>query len=202
LGYGDWYGGGAESNWDEFDLMNIPVVASEWVPASQVGTSVLGVTGSSPISPGYWETVPLGSALGYFAGAPQLPQLQQPSWWGTFAKNFVSNFVSSNFYKQELSSGGCLDAFLEGVDQADILGPALNGSPNFAETNIKATAGSVAVSYAAGRLLTVPFRSSTVRGILEAGEAGAIYFAPVYIETQGAFGLFKEGVAALRGECH
>ena len=63
------------------------------------------------------------------------------SWAWTFTKTFVSNFFSPKFYKQELSEGGCLNTFLEGVDQADVLGPVLNGSPGFAETAIKGQAG-------------------------------------------------------------
>ena len=124
------------------------------------------------------------------------------SWAWTFTKTFVSNFFSPKFYKQELAEGGCLNTFLEGVDQADVLGPVLNGSPGFAETAIKGQAATVAARYAAGRALTVPLRSSVVRGILGAGEAGATYFAPVYLEAQGSFGLYKEAAAALKGECH
>ncbi|MGB2668144.1 MAG: hypothetical protein WAK48_29400 [Candidatus Acidiferrum sp.] len=124
------------------------------------------------------------------------------SWAWTFTKTFVSNLVSPTFYKQELGEGGCLNTFLEGVDQADVLGPVLNGSPGFAETAIKGTAATYAANYAASRALTVPLRSSVVRGILETGEAGATYFAPVYLEAQGSFGLYKEAAAALKGECH
>jgi hypothetical protein len=120
----------------------------------------------------------------------------------TFTKTFVSNLVSPTFYKQELGEGGCLNTFLEGVDQADVLGPVLNGSPGFAETAIKGTTATYAANYAAARALTVPLRSSVVRGILETGEAGATYFAPIYLEYQGVFGLVKEGAAALSGECH
>ena len=124
------------------------------------------------------------------------------SWAWTFTKTFFSNLVSKKFYKEELGEGGCLAAFGEGFDKADILAPVLNGSPGFAETAIKGTAATYAANYAASRALTVPLRSSVVRGILGAGEAGATYFAPIYLEAQGSFGLYKEATAALKGECH
>lgn len=88
------------------------------------------------------------------------------------------------------------------MDQADLLGPALNGSPGFAETAIKGQAATLAAGYAAGRALTVPLRSSVVRGILGAGEAGATYFAPVYLEAQGLYGVINEAHAAATGACH
>jgi hypothetical protein len=124
------------------------------------------------------------------------------SWAWTFTSTFFSNLVSGSFYKQEFSEGGCLNVFAEGFEQADILAPVLNGSPGFAETAIKGQAATVAARYAAGRTLTVPLRSSVVRGVLESGEAGATYFAPIYLEAQGSFGLYKEAAAALKGECH
>ena len=124
------------------------------------------------------------------------------SWAWTFTKNFVSNFFSPSFYKQELQQGGCLNTFLEGVDQADVLGPVLNGSPGFAETAIKGTAATVAANYAANQGLTVPLRSSVVRGILEKGETGAGAFAIGYFDVQAAWGVGKELQAAKSGACH
>ena len=110
--------------------------------------------------------------------------------------------VSKKLYKEELGEGGCLAAFGEGFDEADILAPVLNGSPGFAETAIKGTAATYAANYAASRAFTVPLRSSIVRGILASGEAGAIYFAPVYLEAQGIAGVINEAHAAVTGACH
>jgi hypothetical protein len=149
--------------------------------------------GDTTCEPGYYSTITLPTTD---------PTSGNSSWAWTFTKTFVSNLVSPTFYKQELQQGGCLAAFGEGFDQADILAPVLNGSPGFAESAIKGTTATIAANYAASRVLTVPLRSSVVRGILGAGEAGATYFAPIYLEAQGSFGLYKEAAAALKGECH
>jgi len=151
--------------------------------------------GSNPLSPTFHIVTGFWQFAGYADSGPG-------GWLSTFASNFASNWASITFYKSELGEGGCLNVFAEGFEQADILAPALNASPGFAETAIKGQAATVAARYAAGRALTVPLRSSVVRGILETGEAGGTYFAPVYLEAQGAFGLYKEGAAAFRGECH
>ncbi len=144
---------------------------------------------------GHWVTVNFVIMGGASGGG-------NSSWAWTFTKTFVSNFFSPSFYKQELSEGGCLAAFGEGFDRADILGAALNGSPGIAETAIKGQAATVAARYAAGKALTVPLRSSVVRGILGAGGAGATYFAPVYLEAQGLYGVINEAHAAATGACH
>ncbi|MGB2621825.1 MAG: hypothetical protein WA857_13990 [Candidatus Acidiferrum sp.] len=78
----------------------------------------------------------------------------------------------------------------------------LNGSPGFAETAIKGQAANIAAGYAAGRALTVPLRSSVVRGILEKGETGAGAFGIGYFDAQAATGVFNETQAALAGTCH
>jgi hypothetical protein len=137
-----------------------------------------------------------------WAGYPASRASGNSSWAWTFTKTFVSNLVSPTFYKQELGEGGCLNTFLEGVDQADVLGPVLNGSPGFAETAVKGQTATLAARYAANQGLTVPLRSSVVRGILEKGETGAGAFAIGYFDVQAATGVFKETQAALAGTCH
>jgi hypothetical protein len=124
------------------------------------------------------------------------------SWAWTFTKTFFSNLVSKKFYKEELGEGGCLAAFGEGFEKADILAPVLNGSPGFAETAIKGQAATLAARYAANQGLTVPLRSSVVRGILEKGETGAGAFAIGYFDVQAAWGVGKELQAAASGACH
>ena len=94
-----------------------------------------------------------------------------------------------------------MSAFLEGTDKADILAP-LGGYPNAAETNIKVQAATYAARYAASRSLTVPLRSSVVRGILETGGAAAETFAPAYLVGQESVGLINEISAIRKGDCH
>jgi RHS repeat-associated protein len=130
------------------------------------------------------------------------PAPQPTSWWGTFIKTFTTNLVSSEFWNQEMGPGGCLDVFAQGVDQADVVAPITDSMPNAVEDTAKATAVGFAFKYSARRALTYPLRSSAVRSILGAGEAAGTYFAPVYLDTQLAFGVAKEGLAAYRGTCH
>ena len=135
------------------------------------------------------------------AQTPNVPN-PDPSWWSTLTKTFFSNLASwNNFWKPELGEGGCLNVAGKGMEQADILGPALSGSPNVVEDTTKAAAAGYAFKYAADRALTYPLRSGVVHSILGAGETGATYFAPVYLELQGTWGVLTEAQAAYKGTC-
>ncbi|HET7212443.1 MAG TPA: RHS repeat-associated core domain-containing protein [Terriglobia bacterium] len=186
-----FYGGNSSSsyfsnNTDEFDLLGPTYIGNGeggLMPAlitngGQVANWLNDNTGSFS---GGWLSYNLGTL-----------KLQTKVFFSTLGQNFMNEF----------NQGGCVNAFLEGVERADVLGPALSGSPNIAETNINALANGVAVNYAAGKLLTVPFRSSTVRSILNTGETAAEYFAPVYLDYLTAYGFFgKEVPAIVRGKC-
>ena len=125
------------------------------------------------------------------------------SWLGTFPlRAYVFAHSMGRFFVDEFKQGGCANTFFEGVEQADILGPVLGGSPGFGETAIKGQAATVAARYAAGRALTVPLRSSVVRGILETGEEAAGAFGPGYLVGQELWGLGREGQAMYEGTCH
>ena len=125
-----------------------------------------------------------------------------PSSWGAFASSFIGNFFSPSFYKQEMAPGGCLNAALEGADQVDVLGKIAPPNVPLAEQTIKAGAATGAAIYAIHQGLTVPLRSSIVRGILEGGETGAAYFTPIYLDAQAAYGVTTEAFAAYNGTCH
>jgi hypothetical protein len=140
-----------------------------------------------PVGPTTCGLTPFG-VLGLWGGTMML---QGRVFASTVAQNFVNEF----------RQGGCVNTFFEGVDQADILGPLLNGSPNIVETNVNAAANSVAVGYAASNLLTVPFRSSVVRNILETGENSAEGFAPFYLNYMVVSGMGKELAAMHNGGC-
>jgi RHS repeat-associated protein len=58
-----------------------------------------------------------------------------------------------------------------------------------------------AMSYAAGRLLTYPLKSSVVRGILQAGEEAAGYVAAAPLLATEFYGLSKELQAWWKGNC-
>jgi len=157
---------------------------------------------------GFWFLHPSGPVFGapdtsyqyrnrnamYVAAQTLIPtwMLESRVYVSTLGQNFLDEF----------KQGGCVNTFYKGMEQADILGPALNGSPNMAENAINGTANSMAVGYAASRMLTVPFRSSVVRSMLETGENLAGAFAPVYLNYLVVSGLGKELLAMHNGGCH
>jgi len=115
---------------------------------------------------------------------------------------FGENLISAQYWKSELSDGGCLAVFSHGAEDSDILAPLQAGNSAGVETFIKGQAATAAVGYAAAHGLSVPMRSSVVRGILQAGETTAAAFAPAYLDIQVAVGLIKEVTALGKGECH
>jgi RHS repeat-associated protein len=171
---------------DEFDLLG-----PTYIDNGEGGLMQAGITNGAEVANA------LSNSGGFFGDGESLSY--QLGTWKLQTKVFVST-LGQNFV-DEFKKGGCVNAFLEGAEGADVLGPALSGSPNIAETNVNALANSVAVSYAAGRLLTVPFRSSTVRSILNTGETAAEYFAPVYLNYLALSGLGKEALAMYHGKC-
>lgn len=127
---------------------------------------------------------------------------QTPSWWGTFAKQFASNLFSASFYKQELASGGCLNAAEQGAHKADVLGKILPPGSTAVEDTIKATAASMAYSYAATRGLVNPLGSKVVEGILTTGDFAAAAFTAGYFDLQAGWGVLgNELPAAIKGTC-
>jgi RHS repeat-associated protein len=135
-----------------------------------------------------------------FTPLPDLDASFAQAW--TVWTAFLGNFVSKQFWKNELGTGGCYAAFLEGAGNADVLGKVLMGQPDIAETTIKVQASTWALRHTASRTLSYPMRSSIVRGMLELGETGANAFGPLYINAQVGFGLAKEIKALREGECH
>lgn len=124
------------------------------------------------------------------------------SWWGNYAKYFVSNLFSKGYWQSELGKGGCYATFLQGAEQADPFGANFNPASNPPETAINAYAATNAAKYAAGQGLTVPLRSSAVRGILDTGATAAEAAGPALAVVQSSWGLQKEVRALKNGECH
>lgn len=121
-----------------------------------------------------------------------------------FTSNFLFNWVSLHFYISELNEGGCLNTFLNGMDQADLVGKLIPSSAQGSQPDdlVRMGAQQAAFNYAASNTLTVPFRSSVVRDILESGEKGAGAVGPALFDAQAGFGLYKEATAAYNGTCH
>ena len=117
--------------------------------------------------------------------------LQTKVFFQALGRNFIDEF----------KPGGCVAAFAEGADKADFLGAIPPGQP-IIEDAIKGTAATVAANYAATQALTVPLRSSVVRGILATGETAAAYVAPVYLLGLTVSGAIAEGKAIVNGTCH
>ena len=107
--------------------------------------------------------------------------------------------VGRNF-NNELNEGGCVAAALKGAEKVDILGfiPS-GGSP--IENQLKATSATIAAQYAAEQGLTVPLRSSVVRGFLNVGEGTAELLAPGYVVFLAAAALTAEINAMRSGTC-
>ncbi len=124
------------------------------------------------------------------------------SWAWAFTKSFFGNFVSLKFYKSELGEGGCLNTFLEGMDQVDPLSKIVPPNSPIMESTIKGGAAAMAAEHAASRGLIYPMRSSIVRGILEKGETAANVFTVGFFDVQAGAGVLKEARAALKGTCH
>lgn len=124
-------------------------------------------------------------------------------WWENFARNFGLNFVSPSFYKSEMDEGGCLNVFAEGAEQADLLAKVMPlPGPVGPEDAIQVASATMAARYAAQQGLTVPLRSSVVRGMLESGETAAGAVGPALFDLQAGFGVSKEISAAANGTCH
>jgi hypothetical protein len=134
------------------------------------------------------------------------------SWWGAFAKNFFSNFVSPDFYRQEFSSNGCLRTFVSASVNA-----ANPASPSLASTG---GAGTMAVSaamrynaaqaYAASRTnvlggqgLIFPQKSILYNNILRGSAVTNLAEGGLgYVDAALFQGLVTEAQEAYRGTCH
>jgi hypothetical protein len=205
-------GNSLAQNWDPLSIIDVSYVTdpsgyiNDFTPASLTSNGY--VDDSDYIETSYTWTpqvdnyIPIGQEVitgQYFVGGSG--SADGPSWWGTFAKTFFSNLVSKQFYEAELKDGGCLAAFGKGIDEADPLGAYIPADSPVVETTIKAGGASVAAVYVGYQGLSVPLRSSIVRDILAGGETGATYFAPVYIDAQLAWGVYREAAAAINGKC-
>jgi len=135
------------------------------------------------------------------------------SWAWTFTKTFFSNFVSPQFYKQELKQGGCLNTFVHATGNALIPTPL----PSVSTT---AGAGTMAVSaamrynaaqaYAASRTnvlggqgLIFPQKSIPYNNILEGSTVTSLAEGGLgYVDGALFQGLLAEAEAAYNGNCH
>ncbi len=117
------------------------------------------------------------------------------SWWGAFASNLFSwkNFAA------EFKDGGCVAVFMD-----EMSGSAASTTAGQDEA-IKATANNAAwgtaTIYAAERGLTVPMRSSVVRGILRVGEKGGTVATLLLTIKEETEALASEIKAMNSGQC-
>lgn len=126
----------------------------------------------------------------------------QPTSFDTFVLQTETFFqaVGRNF-NDELNKGGCVDAALKGAEEVDKLGFIPSGGTPV-ENQLKATSATIAAQYAAEQGLTVPLRSSIVRGFLSVGEGTAELFAPGYVVILASAALTTEVKAIKSGTCH
>jgi len=122
------------------------------------------------------------------------------TFYGTFQDTEVFFQAVGTNAVNEFKKGGCGTSFLNGIDEADILG-FLPPSDTLVEDSVKIGAQMYAADYAKNQLLTVPFRSSVVRGIISGGEAVAETFAPAYGLYLVLGGVTRETVDFAQGKC-
>jgi hypothetical protein len=140
------------------------------------------------------------------------PAPQPTSWWGTFIKTFTTNLVSSEFWNEEMSAGGCLNSFRSGVDKVDVLN-ALDAVPNSVEHTIGGATSDLAFGYAsstgvlgtgyfaASHALSCPGCSATFRAVVGNGAKVAEVFGAGYLALQTVAGSIKEYTDLLNGTC-
>jgi RHS repeat-associated protein len=147
-------------------------------------------------------------------------------WAWTFTKNFVSNFFSPSFYKQQLAHGGCLAVFQEaagepmqeiyhGAEVAGEVGAGLIGGAQ-AAGSLANSLYPMSLSQGTGPKLDPfmgPLVISGARSIASAASRwgfaaehavtealpGATLAA---VDTSLGYGLYREAQAAATGACH
>jgi RHS repeat-associated protein len=182
-----------------------------WIPADQVITDAAipnpdtgGITIYIGLSsdPGFYIYLDGGSGGG-----------GNSSWAWTITKNFVSNFFSPSFYKQELQQGGCLNTFVHATGNALVpsLLPSVSTTAAAATVVVSDTLRyNAAQAYAASRTnvlggqglifpqKSIPYnnilKGSTVRNLAEGGWG--------YVDGALFQGLMGEAEAAYNGNCH
>jgi hypothetical protein len=134
------------------------------------------------------------------------------SWWGTFAKSLITNFVSPRFYESELSSGGCLNTFVSAsIDAANPASPGLasfGGAGTMASSTIMRYDAALAyaaqrTNYLGGQGLIYPLKSIPYNNILRGSAVTNLAEGGLgYVDGALAQGLVAEGIAAFGGACH
>jgi hypothetical protein len=144
-------------NWNEFDVMNIPVVTTSyiWVPPSEVDLTVDGAVYPGQISPGYWAApgTVVGSGIDLVESLSLSGFGSNLSWWGMFASSSVKNFSLKSARQPGESTLGCMRR----------VGSALGGS------QIASAWSGLMASGVAGKLASAPvqlFQGSSELGVI------------------------------------
>lgn len=190
----DWW-----EQWDEFDLMLIPVTVSGY-------SSQFGPTGNGYIDPksGVY-TMPYGWTItAWSAPVGNGPMFFAANSWSFFGwdvsawRAFGRSLFSWKNLSGEFKENGCFRQFAEeAFDPAD----QLAGKDEAIKATAQSGAYGAATAYAAERGLVVPMRSSVVRGILDIGEvAGEAIALGATIYDEGK-ALVNEVQSFQSGQC-
>ena len=136
------------------------------------------------------------------------PSASNFSWWGTFARSFVSNFGKTTW--NSLTSGnGCLNQFFSNtLSNLSPLPPSASSLAEATANFVSALKFNSALAYAAtrpnvlgGTGLLYPFKSSVFRSLI--GSAQGVLEATPVAQLDLALGqaLYTEYQAAKAGEC-
>ena len=200
--------------------------AFQLLNAGSGGTTVTNSGGflnfQVPIPPGAVQSTlvdpatgqPIGSSPGaFYPGSFETVSVALPggptfSWWGTFAKSFVTNFPKTTL-SSLTSSNGCVNQFFSNtLSNLNPFTPSASSLAEPAANIISALKFNSALAYAASRPnllggtgLLYPFKSGVFRSLVNSGQ-GVLEATPM-IQLDLALGqaIYSEYQAAKAGEC-
>jgi hypothetical protein len=130
--------------------------------------------------------------------------------YGTVAFAFVDNLFSKQYWKNELSDGGCVNVFIGATaDALNPFSPSLSSAGEGAAVLVAANKYNAAVRYAAaqtnylgGTGLLYPMNSSVVRATLAESRAAGVSGLGIAADLAIVQGLATEIASAATGQCH
>jgi RHS repeat-associated protein len=192
-------GVGFGAEWDEFDIMNIPIIAQVgYTSAKTIDPSTGQIVGQS-YTPIYaqvgtgFDIQNNGSFWTYLAANNGWSFLGQNStWWKTFLKEAVQPWKDqcANVFANAFANGGIVNAVSENLE----------GGPDPDEV-IKQAGSMAAAQYVVNNGLVCPGCSSTYRAIVSGTETAATSFVLADAYTRIGQGAYAEISSYLAGQC-
>ncbi len=137
------------TGWDEFDLMNIPVLTEEgWIPWPASGATapeIISGAGTLGTPAYYWGQLQVGTGFDLFSG--------NSSWWGTFGQTFL-NGVLHGVRQPGQSFSACVNQNISNTTGGTV-------NPQKLATTIPATAVGLAGALMGKVPFNIPFDPGT-----------------------------------------